>query len=143
MKKIVIGSDHAGYYLKQFLYNYLQTKGYEIINLGTNSPESVDYPIYGKKIGEWVTTGKADLGIAICGSGIGIGISANKIPGCRAAICSDPYSAKMSRLHNNANVLAIGARVVGEDLAKMIVDTWLNSEFLGGRHEQRVQMIEN
>lgn len=141
--KIVIGSDHAGFALKQTLLAHLKEEDYEIYDVGTYSESSVDYPIYGRKVAETVTSGQADLGIAICGTGIGIGISANKVPGCRAAICSEPYSAKMSRLHNNANVLAIGARVVGDELAKMIVDTWLNTGFLGGRHARRVGMIDS
>lgn len=141
--KVVIGADHAGFQLKQFLISYLKKKEYELVDIGTDSESSVDYPIYGRKVAQYVTGGQANLGIAICGTGIGIGISANKIPGCRAAICSDPYSAKMSRLHNNANVLAIGARVVGTELAAMIVETWLTTQFLGGRHERRVKMIES
>lgn len=140
--KIVIGSDHAGFKLKQTIIGHLKENGYDVLDVGTDSEASVDYPSYGHTVARTVTSGDADLGIAICGTGIGIGISANKVPGCRAAICSEPYSAKMSRLHNDANVLAIGARVVGEELALMIVDTWLGTEFLGGRHARRVQMIE-
>lgn len=141
--KIVIGSDHAGFALKQSILDHLKNKGYEVLDIGTHSEASADYPKYGRKVAETVTSGKADLGIAICGTGIGIGISANKVPGCRAAICSEPYSAKMSRQHNNANVLAMGARVIGVDLAIMIVDTWLKADFLGGRHARRVKMIDS
>ncbi|GGL56889.1 ribose 5-phosphate isomerase B [Sporolactobacillus putidus] len=139
--KIVIGSDHAGFKLKEILIDYLQENGFQIIDLGTYSDESVDYPVYGEKVARSVVNHQTDLGIAICGTGIGIGIAANKVPGCRAVICSEPYSAKMSRQHNDANVLAIGSRVVGVEAAKMIVDTWLKTEFLGGRHAQRIDMI--
>ena len=120
---------------------YLQEKGYEVLNLGTDSSESCDYPLYGEKVGQAVASGEADLGIAICGTGIGISLAANKVPGIRAAVCSEPYSAKLSRMHNDTNVLCFGARVVGTELAKMIVDEWLSAEFLGGRHQRRVDMI--
>lgn len=139
--KIAIGSDHAGFKLKEILIDYLKEHGFQLIDLGAYSNESVDYPVYGEKVARSVVNRQTDLGIAICGTGIGIGIAANKVPGCRAAICSEPYSAKMSRQHNDANVLAIGSRVVGVEAAKMIVDTWLKTEFLGGRHAQRIDRI--
>ena len=139
--KIAIGNDHAAVKMKQEISEYLEEKGYEIINVGTDTPESVDYPVYGEKVARKVADGEADLGIAICGTGLGISLAANKVKGIRACVCSEPYTAQMSRRHNNCNVLCFGARVVGLDLAKMIVDTWLSSEFEGGRHQRRVDMI--
>lgn len=139
--KIAMGNDHAAVEMKQEIMAYLQKKGYEVLNLGTDSSESCDYPLYGEKVGQAVASGEADLGIAICGTGIGISLAANKVPGIRAAVCSEPYSAKLSRMHNDTNVLCFGARVVGTELAKMIVDEWLSAEFLGGRHQRRVDMI--
>lgn len=139
--KIAMGNDHAAVEMKQEIMAYLREKGYEVLNLGTDSSESCDYPLYGEKVGQAVASGEADLGIAICGTGIGISLAANKVPGIRAAVCSEPYSAKLSRMHNDTNVLCFGARVVGTELAKMIVDEWLSAEFLGGRHQRRVDMI--
>ena len=139
--KIVIGNDHAAVTMKEDISAYLEEKGYEIINVGTDTSESVDYPVYGEKVARMVASGEADLGIAICGTGLGISLAANKVKGIRACVCSEPYTARMSRMHNNCNVLCFGARVVGLDLAKMIVDTWLSTEFEGGRHQRRVDMI--
>lgn len=139
--KIAMGNDHAAVEMKQEIMAYLREKGYEVLNLGTDSSESCDYPLYGEKVGQAVASGEVDLGIAICGTGIGISLAANKVPGIRAAVCSEPYSAKLSRMHNDTNVLCFGARVVGTELAKMIVDEWLSAEFLGGRHQRRVDMI--
>lgn len=139
--KIAIGNDHAAVDMKNIIKAYLEEKGIEVINLGTDSNESVDYPIYGEKVANAVVSGEADLGIAICGTGVGISIACNKVNGARAVCCSEPYSAKLSRMHNNSNVLCFGARVVGPELAKMIVDEWLNAEFLGGRHKTRVDII--
>lgn len=139
--KIVIGNDHAGVGLKNTIKAFLEEKGYEVINVGTDTTESVDYPVYGEKVGRYVADGKADLGIAICGTGLGISLAANKVRGIRACVCSEPYTAVMSRRHNNCNVLCFGARVVGEDLAKMIVEEWLNAKFEGGRHQRRVDLI--
>ena len=139
--KIAMGNDHAAVEMKQEIMAYLREKGYEVLNLGTDSSESCDYPLYGEKVGQAVASGEADLGIAICGTGIGISLAANKVPGIRAAVCSEPYSAKLSRMHNDTKVLCFGARVVGTELAKMIVDEWLSAEFLGGRHQRRVDMI--
>jgi ribose 5-phosphate isomerase B len=139
--KIVIGNDHAGVGLKNTIKAFLEEKGYEVINVGTDTTESVDYPVYGEKVGRCVADGKADLGIAICGTGLGISLAANKVRGIRACVCSEPYTAVMSRRHNNCNVLCFGARVVGEDLAKMIVEEWLNAKFEGGRHQRRVDLI--
>ena len=139
--KIAIGNDHTAVDLKNTISDYLKELGYEVINLGTDSRESCDYPIYGEKVGRAVADGEADLGIAICGTGVGISIAANKVKGIRACVCSEPYTAKLSRMHNNSNVLAFGARVVGDELAKMIVKEWLDAEFEGGRHQRRVDMI--
>ncbi len=139
--KIVIGNDHAAYQMKAVIKEYLESKGHEVINVGCDSADRVDYPDYAEKVGEAVTSGKAELGIAICGTGVGMCIAANKLKGIRAVVCSEPYSAKLSRMHNNANVLCFGARVVGEELAKMIVDEWLAAEFLGERHAERVAKI--
>lgn len=139
--KIAIGNDHTAVDLKNTISDYVKELGYEVINLGTDSRESCDYPIYGEKVGRAVADGEADLGIAICGTGVGISLAANKVKGIRACVCSEPYTAKLSRMHNNSNVLAFGARVVGDELAKMIVKEWLDAEFEGGRHQRRVDMI--
>lgn len=139
--KIVIASDHGGFRLKQEIMKQLDSRNIQYEDYGAYSEESVDYPDYGERVGEAVASGKFDRGIVICGTGIGISISANKVPGVRAALCSDCFSAKASREHNNANVLALGERVIGVELAKMIVDIWLETEFAGGRHEKRVGKI--
>ncbi len=139
--KIAIGNDHAAVEMKNVIKAYLEEKGIEVINLGTDTNESVDYPLYGEKVGNAVMSGEAELGIAICGTGVGISIACNKIKGIRAVCCSEPYSAKLSRIHNNSNVLCFGARVIGTELAKMIVDEWLEAEFIGGRHQKRVDII--
>ena len=141
MKKIAIGNDHAATDLKKEIVKYLEEKGYESLNVGTDGYESCNYPVYGYKAAKLVASGEADAGILICGTGLGISLAANKVHGIRCCVCSEPYTAKMSRAHNDANMLAFGARVVGLDLAKMIVDTWLEKEFLGGRHQTRVDMI--
>ncbi len=141
--KIGLGCDHAGYELKGYIRKYLDEKGIEYIDFGTNSIESVDYPDFGEKVAESVKNGECDRGIICCGTGIGISISANKVPGIRCALCGDCYSARMSIEHNNANVLAIGARVTGKDLALEIIDTWLKAEFQGGKHERRVNKIKD
>lgn len=139
--KIAIGNDHSAVEMKTIIKEHLLDRGYEVLDLGTNSAESCDYPEYGEKVGRAVVSGEADLGIAICGTGLGISLAANKVKGVRACVCSEPYTARLSRMHNNANVLAFGARVVGSELAKMIVDEWLAAEFEGGRHQRRVDMI--
>ena len=139
--KIVIGNDHAACALKTEIVAHLEARGIEVINLGVEEGEKVDYPVMGEKVGRMVVNKEADLGIAICGTGIGISISANKVKGVRAACCSEPYSARLSRQHNNSNVLCFGARVVGSELAKMIVDEWLDAEFEGDRHLRRVNLI--
>ena len=139
--KLAIGNDHVAIEMKNEIKEYLEGKGYEVIDVGTNSPERFHYPISGYKVGKMVASGEVDLGILICGTGVGISLAANKVKGIRCCVCSEPYTAKLSRQHNNSNVLALGARVVGSELAKMIVDEWLNAEFLGGRHQTRVDMI--
>ena len=139
--KIAIGSDHAGFELKSEIIKFLEVEGYEVEDLGPTDDKSVDYPIYAKKVANYVIDNEHSLGILVCGSGVGVSIVANKIKGIRAVVCSEPLSAKFSRLHNNANVLAIGARIVGVEMAKEIVKVWLNEEFLKGRHAERVNMI--
>ena len=139
--KIGIGNDHAALEMKNQVMEYLEEKGYEVINYGTNTPESCNYPEFGEKVGRAVVSGEVDCGILICGTGVGISLAANKVKGVRAGVCSEPYSAKLSKQHNNTNILAFGARVVGIELAKMIIDEWLGAEFEGGRHQTRVDMI--
>ncbi len=139
--KIAIGSDHGGYEMKEIIIDYLKDKGHDICDFGTKVCESVDYPVYGKRVAEAVAAGQHDLGILICGTGVGISIAANKVAGIRAVVCSEPYSAKLSRQHNNANILALGARVIAPDLAKMIIDEFLAAEFEGGRHQKRIDML--
>jgi ribose 5-phosphate isomerase B len=139
--RIALGADHAGYELKDKIKLHLQRKGFEVYDDGTNSAESVDYPDYARKVGEDVSRERADMGILVCGSGIGMAIAANKVPGIRAANVNSEYEAQMSREHNNANVLALGARVLKEDAAFLIVDKWLSTQFAGGRHERRVEKI--
>lgn len=139
--KIAVGSDHGGYSLKEEIIKHLKEKNVEYVDFGCFTTEAVDYPDIGQAVGEAVAKGEYDKGIICCGTGIGISISANKVPGVRAALCGDCFSAKASIEHNNANVLALGERVIGIGLAKMIVDTWLDAEFLGGRHGRRVEKI--
>lgn len=140
-KMIGIGSDHAAFPFKEEIKNYLIEKGYELKDFGTFGLERVDYCDFGFRVGEAVASGECEKGLLFCGSGVGISISANKVKGIRAVVCSEPYSAKLSREHNDTNILAIGARVVGIELAKMIVDVWLATQFEGGRHASRVEKI--
>ncbi len=139
--KIATGNDHTAVELKNIIKAFLEEKGHEVLDLGTNSTESCDYPVYGEKVGRAVASGEVDLGIVICGTGVGISLAANKVKGVRACVCSEPYTAKLSRMHNNSNVLAFGARVVGSEMAKMITEEWLNAEYEGGRHQRRVDML--
>ena len=139
--KIGIGNDHTAVDLKYTIKEYLESKGCEVVNYGTEDRERCDYPIYGEKVANAVASGEVDLGILTCGTGVGISLAANKVKGIRAVVCSEPYTAKLSRMHNNTNILAFGARVVGPELAKMIVDEWLNAKYEGGRHQRRVDMI--
>lgn len=141
--KIAIGNDHVGLLLKPAIKDYVSELGYQVIDVGTNSAERTDYPIYGEKVGKLVASGQADLGIVICGTGVGISLAANKVNGIRAVVCSDPYTAKLSREHNNTNILAFGSRVIGTELAKMIVKEWLGTKFIGGRHARRVAMLSD
>ena len=138
---IALGCDHGGYELKQEIKKYLDEKGIEYKDYGCDSLDSVDYPIYAKKVAHAILDGECEKGILICGTGLGISLAANKVKGIRACVCSEPFTAKMSRAHNDCNVLAFGARVVGGELAKMIVDTWINTEFEGGRHQRRVDLL--
>lgn len=138
---IAIGSDHGGYELKNHIIKHLEEKGIELNDVGCFSEDSVDYPDIAKKVCAEINEGRAERGILICGTGIGISIAANKIKGIRAALCSDVYSAKMCRQHNNANVICLGGRVTGRELAFMIVDTYLNEQFEGGRHQKRIDKI--
>lgn len=139
---IAIGSDHGGYGLKQEVMRHLEARGLEYKDLGCYSEESCDYPIYGKAVAKAVASGECEKGIVICGTGVGISISANKVPGIRAALCGDCFTAEMTRRHNDSNVLAMGARVIGPGLALKIVDLFLDTPFDGGRHARRVSMIE-
>ncbi|MBQ9116750.1 MAG: ribose 5-phosphate isomerase B [Clostridia bacterium] len=141
MMKIAIGNDHVAVEMKKHIVKYLEEKGYEIVNFGTDSAERADYPVYGKRVADAVASGECVLGILICGTGIGISLAANKVKGIRAAVCSEPYSAALTRRHNNANIIAFGARVVGTAVAETIVDAFLEAEFEGGRHARRVDMI--
>ncbi|MDR1559458.1 MAG: ribose 5-phosphate isomerase B [Clostridiales bacterium] len=140
--RIVIANDHTGLDLKRILKPEIESKGHTVIDLGTNSAESADYPIYGKRAADAVISGEADRAVLICGTGFGISLAANKTPGIRCVVCSEPYTALLSRLHNNSNALALGARVVGGELAKMILNAWLDAEFEGERHSRRLGMIE-
>ena len=139
---LAIGCDHTAYELKKLIVAHLKSKGHEVRDYGCDGPESTDYPIYGERVGRAVACGECELGVLICGTGVGISLSANRVRGIRAAVCSEPYSAEMARRHNNCNIIAFGARVVGQDLALMIVDHFLNARFEGGRHARRVDMIE-
>lgn len=140
--RIVVGSDHAGFHLKNLLAEHVQTRGHEVIDVGANSTESVDYPDFGEAVGRTVAGGDADLGIAVCGSGIGICMAANKVAGIRAATVHDVTSARMTRLHNDANVLCLGERFTGEQVAIDAVDAFLTTDFEGGRHARRVDKID-
>lgn len=139
--KIAIGSDHGGFELKNIVKEYLVQNGHEIIDYGCNSKDSVDYPSFGIAVGEAVVTSEVERGIVICGSGIGISIAANKVNGVRCALVHDVYSAKLTRLHNDSNVLAMGGRIIGDDLALAIVSEWLNTSYEGGRHQNRIDLI--
>ena len=141
--KIAIGCDHAGYELKEAVKNKLIAEGHELIDVGTNSAESVDYPIYGHAVGRAVASGEAERGVAICGSGIGISIACNKVPGVRAALCTSAEMAEMCRRHNNANVICMGARMISQELAFEMVDIWMQTEFEGGKHLRRIDMLDN
>ncbi len=139
---IALGSDHGGYMLKTAILKHLKERGYEVLDFGTDSEESVDYPVYGVKAAQAVASGEAQLGVVCCGTGIGIGIAANKVSGIRCATVTTPFMAEMAKRHNNANMLALGGRVLGTEEAINLVDIWLDTEFeSGGRHERRVEML--
>lgn len=139
--KIAIASDHGGYQLKEGLKKYLESRNIEVLDLGTDSEASVDYPVYGKACGNAVMEGAADRGIVCCGTGIGISIAANKIKGIRCALCTDVHMAEMARKHNDANILALGGRTTDIDTAVSITEAWLNTDFEGGRHQRRVDLL--
>ena len=139
--KIAIGSDHGGLALKEVIKPFLIEQGYEVVDFGTGTTDSCDYPIYGQRVGEAVSFGDCNRGIAICGTGLGISMAVNKIPGIRGALCTNEFMAEMSREHNDANVLVLGARVLGEGLALRIVKFWLETEFAGDRHQRRIDGI--
>lgn len=139
--KIAIACDHSALELKEEVKNLLAARGLEYEDFGTYTTDSCHYPIYGARAAQAVADGRCELGIVICGTGIGISMTANKVKGIRCALCSDTFSAKMTRIHNNSNMLALGARVIGVELAKEIVNAWLDAEFEGGRHQVRIDMI--
>lgn len=140
--RIGIGNDHVAFDYKTEIASYIQeTRGFEVVDFGTDGTERTDYPIYGQAVANAVASGQVDRGIVICGTGVGIGIAANKVNGIRCCTCSEPYSARLSRQHNDSNMLSFGARVVGIELAKMIVDEWLDAEYEGGRHQRRIDML--
>jgi len=141
MKKIAIASDHGGFELKETVIAHLLNDGWEIDDLGPNNEDSVDYPDYGIKLAEIIANKKVERGIVICGTGVGMSIVVNRFPGIRGTLCSDIYTAKMSREHNDSNILIMGGRVIGRGLASEIVDTWLNTAFEGGRHQRRLDKI--
>jgi ribose 5-phosphate isomerase B len=139
--KISMGCDHGGFALKEHIKTYLEGQGHTVLDCGTNSTDSCDYPLFGKAAAEAVADGRCERGIVICTTGIGISITANKVKGIRCALCSDPLSAEMTRRHNDANMLAMGAGMIGKNMAERIVDTFLSTEFEGGRHQRRVDLI--
>ena len=139
--KLAIGNDHAAYDMKLEIKDYLESKGHQVTDFGTHSTDSCNYPEFGEAVGRAVASGEFDGGVLICGTGIGISISANKVKGIRAAVCSEPVSAALTKRHNNANIIAFGARIVGTETAKAIVDAWLEAEYEGGRHQNRIDMM--
>ena len=141
--KIVVGSDHAAYELKEAIKEKLTKEGHEVLDMGCDSTESVDYPKYGHAVGRTVASGEAERGIAVCGSGIGISIACNKVPGIRAALCTSVEMAEMCRRHNNANVVCMGARMISQELAFDIIDKWMTTDFEGGKHLRRINEIED
>ena len=142
--KIGIGNDHTAVEYKNEISKYIKEKyGYEVVNFGTDTTDRCNYPEFGEKCARAVASKQVDKGIVICGTGVGISLAANKVKGIRCVVCSEPYSAKLSRKHNNTNMLAFGARVIGLEMAKMIVDEWLTTEFEGGRHQTRIDMIKD
>ncbi len=142
--KIGIGNDHSGVEYKNIISDYIKEKyGYEVVNFGTDSTESCNYPEIGERVAAAVAKGEVDQGIVICGTGVGISIAANKVKGIRCGVCSDPLTARLVKQHNNANMISFGARIIGIELAKEIVDSWLQAEFQGGRHQTRIDMLSD
>jgi ribose 5-phosphate isomerase B len=141
MLSVALGADHAGWELKEALKSWLMEAGYQVLDFGTHSPDSVDYPDYAQQVGEAVAVGKVDRGVLVCGTGIGMTMAANKIPGVRAALCGDAFTSRMSREHNDANVLALGGRLTDADMGCDILKVWLETDFAGGRHARRVNKI--
>lgn len=141
--RIALSADHAGFEMKDQLADWLRADGHEVVDLGTNGPESVDYPRYGALLAEALADGRADRGITVCGSGIGVAIAANRNPACRCAQVAEPLSASLARRHNDANAIALGARLIGIEMAKACVTAFLTSDFLGGRHQRRVEQLAN
>src|SRR5215471_3424864 len=139
--RIALAADHAGYLLKDELAGWLREQGHDVSDLGTNGPESVDYPEYGARLARAIANGEADRGIAVCGSGIGISIAVNREPKCRCARVDEPLSAELAREHNDANVLALGARLTGSDMARACVLAFIDTDFAGGRHQRRVDQL--
>ena len=139
--KLAIGNDHTAVEMKNEIKAHLESKGIEVINVGTDAHESFNYPISGYKVAKLVAGGEVDGGVLICGTGVGISLSANKVHGIRACVCSEPYTARLSKQHNNTNIIAFGTRVIGVETAKMIVDEWLAAEYEGGRHQTRIDML--
>lgn len=140
---IAVGSDHAGFNLKEAIKAKLEAEGHTIIDVGTDSTESVDYPKFGHAVGRTVASGEAERGVAVCGSGIGISIACNKVPGVRAALCTSVEMAEMCRRHNNANVICMGERMITQELAFAMVDTWMTTEFEGGKHLRRINELDD
>lgn len=139
--RVAVGCDHAGYALKGLVVDYLKRRGHEVIDEGTFSDESCDYPDFALKVATKVARGEVERGILICATGTGMAMAANKVPGVRAAVANDIYTARFSRLHNDANVLAMGARVIGPGLAQAVLETWMETDFEGGRHEKRLEKV--
>ena len=139
---IAVASDHGGFALKNIIKEHLTERGYKVVDLGTDSQESVDYPVYGKACAEEVAGGRADLGMVFCGTGIGISIAANKVKGIRCCLCTSVEMAELTKKHNNANMLALGGRTTDPELAIKITDAWLDTEFEGGRHKRRTDMLD-
>lgn len=143
MIKIALGADHGGFELKNIIKTFLEKKSYSVVDFGTNTIDSVDYPVYAKLVGNAIVDNEADFGILVCGTGIGISIAANKIKGIRCALCTNTTMARLTREHNDSNILALGGRIVGDVLALEMVETFLNTKFEGGRHSKRIKLIES
>lgn len=139
--RLAIGNDHAAVELKHEIVAHLEDRGIEVVNVGTDATDSFDYPVAAERVGQLVASGEVDGGVLVCGTGVGISIAANKVAGIRACVCSEPVTAALSKRHNDANVIAFGARVVGTEMARAIVDAWLDARYEGGRHAVRVGMI--